>query len=351
MKLMICGFGRVGRAFAELLLEKRLLLQDKYGLNASVSAVVDLLGASVELDESQPLPLEELLRSVSGGGQVHQFSLFGQEGLTAVKAIEEGAFDVLIEATPTNIVDGEPGLTHIRTALAKGMHVITAAKGPLVLRFGELKALADQKGVSLKFSAATAAALPTVDVGEFCLAGAEILSIEGILNGTTNYILTRMHREGVDYEEALAAAQALGIAEPDPSLDVEGWDTASKLVIIANHLLGASLTLDYVEVSGITGVSKEMIEEAKAQGFGGAQPSGKVIKLIGRAAREEGRVVASVAPRALGPEHPMASVHGAEKGLTFFTDSMDRVTVTGGKSDPKGAAAAMLKDLINIGRI
>jgi homoserine dehydrogenase len=246
---------------------------------------------------------------------------------------------VLIEATPTNIVDGEPGLTHIRTALGKGMHVITAAKGPLVLRFGELKALADQKGVSLKFSAATAAALPTVDVGEFCLAGAEILSIEGILNGTTNYILTRMHREGIDYEEALAAAQALGIAEPDPSLDVEGWDTASKLVIIANHLLGASLTLNDVEVSGITGVSRQMIEEAKAQS--------KVIKLIGRTDKE-GRVVAGVAPRALGPEHPMANIHGAEKGLTFFTDSMDRVTVTGGKSDPKGAAAAMLKDLINI---
>lgn len=342
MKLMICGFGRVGRACAELLLQKRPLLQDKYGLDVSGSAVVDLLGASVELDESQPLPLEDLLRFVSGGGQVHQFPLFGREGLTAVKAIEEGAFDVLIEATPTNIVDGEPGLTHIRTALGKGMHVITAAKGALVFRFGELKALADQKGVSLKFSAATAAALPTVDVGEFCLAGAEILSIEGILNGTTNYILTRMDREGIDYEEALAAAQALGIAEPDPSLDVEGWDTASKLVIIASHLLGASLTLNDVEVSGITGVSRQMIEEAKAQG--------KVIKLIGRVAKKEGRVVASVAPRALGTEHPMASIHGADKGLTFFTDSMDRVTVTGGKSDPKAAAAAMLKDLINIHR-
>jgi homoserine dehydrogenase len=230
-------------------------------------------------------------------------------------------------------VDGEPGLTHIRTALGKGMHVITAAKGPLAFRFSELKALADQKGVSLKFSAATAAALPTVDVGEFCLAGAEI---------TTNYILTRMHREGIDYEKALAAAQALGIAEPDPSLDVEGWDTASKLVIIANHLLGASLTLNDVEVSGVTGVSRQMIEEAKAQG--------KFIKLIGRAAREEGRVVARVAPQALGPEHPMANIHGAQKGLTFLTDSMDRVTVTGGKSDPKGTAAAMLKDLINIHR-
>ena len=342
MKLMICGFGRVGRAFAELLLQKHLLLQDKYGLDVSVGAVVDLLGASAELDESQRLPLEDLLRFVSDGWQVHQFPLFGREGLTAVKAIEEGAFDVLIEATPTNIMDGEPGLTHIRTALGKGMHVITAAKGPLALRFSELKALADQKRVSLKFSAATAAALPTVDVGELCLAGAEILSIEGILNGTTNYILTRMHREGIDYENALAAAQALGIAEPDPSLDVEGWDTAGKLVIIANHLLGASLTLNDVEVSGITGVSRQMIEEAKAQG--------KFIKLIGRAARKEGRVVARVAPQALGPEHPMANIHGAQKGLTFLTDSMDRVTVTGGKSDPKGAAAAMLKDLINIHR-
>lgn len=120
MKLMICGFGRVGRAFAESLLQKRSLLQDKYGLDVSVGAVVDLLGASVELGESQPLPLEELLWFVSGGEQVNQFPLFGREGLTAVKAIQEGSFDVLIEATPTNIVDGEPRLTHIRTALERG---------------------------------------------------------------------------------------------------------------------------------------------------------------------------------------------------------------------------------------
>jgi homoserine dehydrogenase len=231
-------------------------------------------------------------------------------------------------------------MTHIQTALTHGRHVVTAAKGPLVLRYKELKALAEKSKVKLMISAATAAALPTLDVGLSCLAGTEVLSAEGILNGTTNYILTRMHEDGSPYGEALEEAQKMGVAEPDPSLDVEGRDTANKILLIANEVFQASISLQDVAVEGITKVTLQDIERAKEEG--------KVIKLIGKVEKKDGRILASVAPMALPANHPLAGVRGTEKAISYLTDTMDRVTVSGGKSNPLGAAAALLKDIIRI---
>ena len=174
------------------------------------------------------------------------------------------------------------------------------------------------------------------------LAGTDILSAEGILNGTTNYILPRMHEDRVSYEEALKEAQKMGVAEPDPSLDVEGKDTANKILLIANEVFRVSLTLNDISVEGITGITPSRIEEAKARE--------RVIKLIGKVEKKDGRVVASVAPLELPKEHPLAAVRGTEKAISYFTDTMDRVTVSGGKSNPLGAGAALLKDIINIYR-
>lgn len=241
---------------------------------------------------------------------------------------------------PTNIQDGEPGMTHLRTALASGIHVATAAKGPLVLKYRELKELAEKSKAKLMISAATAAALPTLDVGLSCLAGTEVLAAEGILNGTTNYILTRMTEDGAPYGEALAEAQRLGVAEPDPSLDVEGRDTANKILLIANEVFQAGLSLKDIPVEGITRVTPAEITKARNDQ--------KVIKLIGKVEKKNGRVVASVAPMALPLQHPLASVRGTEKAISYVTDTMDRVTVSGGKSNPVGAAAALLKDIIRI---
>jgi homoserine dehydrogenase len=182
--------------------------------------------------------------------------------------------------------------------------------------------------------------LPTLDVGLSCLAGTEVLSAEGILNGTTNYILTRMHEDGSPYGEALAEAQKMGVAEPDPSLDVEGRDTANKILLIANEVFQAGLSLQDVAVEGITKVTLQGIQRAKEEG--------KVIKLIGKVEKKDGRILASVAPMALAANHPLASVRGTEKAISYLTDTMDRVTVSGGKSNPLGAAAALLKDIIRI---
>ena len=336
VRIVVCGLGRVGQA---LLVQKGKDLQKRYDLNLKAVAAVDIGGAAVS---PAGLPLEDLMAHLKKGGKVEEMPGFGKKGLSGKEVLSSMPGEVLVETTPTNIKDGEPGMTHLRTALGSGKHVVTAAKGPLVLRYQELKDLADKSKVRLMISAATAAALPTLDVGLSCLAGTEVLNAEGILNGTTNHILTRMHEEGTPYKDALAEAQKMGVAEPDPSLDVEGRDTANKILLIANEVLQAALSLKEIPVEGITRVTPEDIQRAKKEG--------KIIKLIGRAEKKNGKVAACVAPMALPLDHPLASVRGTEKAISYLTDTMDRVTVSGGKSNPVGAAAALLKDVIRIYR-
>jgi homoserine dehydrogenase len=259
--------------------------------------------------------------------------------MTGSEVIAEAAADILVEITPTNLTDGEPGWSHMRAALESGLDIVSANKGPLVLYYREILDLAKKNGCRIFMSAAAAAALPTLDVGLLCLAGAEVKTIEGILNGTTNYILTRMHLEKCTFETALKAAQKLGIAETDPTLDVEGLDTRNKILVIANRIFGENFGLEDIPVTGITGITTEDIDRALA--------ADKIIKLVGTGERKAGRVTLRVGPKALDRDHPLAGINYSEKGISYLTDTMGRVTVTGGKSSPVGAAAALLKDLIH----
>ena len=336
VRIVLCGLGNVGKAFVELLAERAEELAKRYDLHPVLAAAVDLGGAAVS-DASDGLPGRKLLAHLRDGGRVEDFGEFGRPDVGAAEAMVGAA--VLIEATPTNLTDGEPGRTHIVAALRRGMQVVSANKGPIVLSYRELVDLAKENGGGLHISAATAAALPTLDVARVCLAGSRILSVEGILNGTTNYILSRMRADGAAYDTALKEAQELGIAETDPAKDVEGYDTAIKLVIIANCLFGPSFGLDDVAREGITEVTPEDIA--------GASADGEVIKLVGSAESVDGEIRLRVAPKRLKRNHPLASVNGSEKAISYMTDTMDRITVSGGKSSPVGAAAAMLKDLIN----
>ncbi len=339
IRVIVCGFGRVGREFARLIQEKAELMQASYAIEPIIVGVGELNGSlysTYGLDAAKTADAFER----EGGFGGHPGLKADWQGLDLVRSAQA---DALIETTPTDIRTGEPALSHIREALGKGMNVVSANKGPFIRAYRELTGLARERNAELKISAAAAAALPTIDVAETCLAGAEILGVEGVLNGTTNFILTRMRTNGQSYEEALAEAQALGIAETDPTLDVEGFDTANKLALITNVCMGADLTPDDVERTGIAGMSLEDVQRASA--------AGKIMRLVGVSKRDEaGRVSARVAPELLSPDHPLAGVEGAEKGITYTSDTMDRVTVVGGKSDPRGAAAALLKDLINIYR-
>jgi homoserine dehydrogenase len=335
--LILCGFGNVGKAFGRLLHERRESVNRRYGLDLQLTAVVDIGGAAIS--ETGSLPIEDLLAHVENGGTVETFEACGQPGISGAETIANYPADVLVETTPTNLKDGEPGRRHFVAALENGLDVVSANKGPLVLCYKELLDLAREKGCRVFMSAATAAALPTLDVGLLCLAGADVLSIEGILNGTSNYILTRMRHDKCSYDTALREAQEMGIAETDPTLDVEGLDTRNKLVLIANRIFDRAFGLDDVAVTGITGIARDDIEAAEA--------ADKVLKLIGTAEFERDRLKLTVAPKALTQDHPLAAVDYSEKGISYLTNTMGRVTVTGGKSSPVGAAAALLKDLIH----
>jgi homoserine dehydrogenase len=337
VRIVVCGLGNVGKAFVELLAERASEVEDRYALRLVLAAAVDIGGAAVS-DSPGGLPAAELLAHLRSGAAVEHFGEGARPGLSGADAMDADA-DVLVEATPTNLTDGEPGRTHIVAALGRGMEVVSANKGPILLFHEQLLELARRNRCRLHISAATAAALPTLDVARVCLAGSRILSVEGILNGTTNYILSRMCADGTAYETALKEAQQLGIAETDPAKDVGGYDTATKLVIIANCLFGPSFRLDDVPTEGITEVTPDDIARAGRDG--------EVLKLVGSAEFVNDEVRLSVAPRRLKKDHPLASVNGSEKAISYMTDTMDRITVSGGRSSPVGAAAAMLKDLIN----
>ena len=339
VRVVVCGFGKVGRNLARLLDAKAQMTASLYGVELELAGVGELNGSALS---DGAIPPGKLADFFEAQGDLSRFPDAGKPGWLGIDIIREAVNpDVLVETTPTNIETGEPALTHIHTALERGMHVVSANKGPFIRNYHTLKALADSKGASIKLSAAAAAALPTLDVAQTCLAGTEILSIEGVLNGTSNFILSRMRTGDESYDEALAEAQRLGIAETNPSLDVEGYDTANKLALIANVAMGAELLPEQVNRTGITGISAEAVRQAATEG--------KIMRLVGRVVKDEqGNVRASVAPESLPANHPLASVDGSEKGITYTTDTMDRVTVSGGKSDPRGAAAALLKDIINI---
>jgi homoserine dehydrogenase len=337
VKLVLIGVGNIGRRFLEILVRKEDALRARYGLGLVLVGAADTSGAALSAEGLDPLQVIQLKQKGQG---VAAYPLFGKPGMEAVKLVREARGDVLLEASPTNLRDGQPGLGCMEEALRQGMHVVTSNKGPLVLAYPRLVELAAEKGVRLAFSGAVAGGLPTVNIGRRDLAGSDILRLEGILNLTTNYILTQMAEGDKTYTEALAEAQAAGHAEADPSLDVEGWDAANKLVILAQSVLGYPASLKDVEVKGITDIGPEELRQAAA--------SGRVIKLIAKAERENGGYRLSVRPTWLDLSHPLARLTAHQMGIVYHTDINGTITATIVEEDPVPTAAAMLRDLINI---
>lgn len=329
LRIFLNGYGRVGRILAALAHQRRAEIARRYGIAIWLVGIGSRQGAVIDLPGDAPPPAD-----LSADGRF-------RPGLTGPAAFLAAEADLLVEATPTDIRTGGVALANIRGALINGLHVVTLAKGPLVVAFPELRATARARGAFLKFSGATAAALPTADLAAYSLAGTTITGFAGVLNGTTNFILNRM-AEGADYGDALREAQARGIAEADPTLDVEGWDTAAKALILANAVMDAGLTLAEVAVTGITGLTPADVAASAAAGLR--------LRLVGRAERAaDGRVTIAVAPERLPLSDPLAGLTGTNKGITFLTDTMGAITVLGGGSDPQAAAAAALKDIINVG--
>ncbi|MGF9966956.1 homoserine dehydrogenase [Bacillus rhizoplanae] len=334
VKLILAGYGTVGKEFVKLIHDKSSFIQKEFGLDL---VLVGIIGRDLKLYHPEGLCIDTLLTLGEGSVALHKY--LEQHSVYNEKMNGH----VFIESTPTNLENGNPGKQYILQAIENGMDIVSISKGALVTSWKEINEAARFANIRIRYSGATAAALPTLDIGQFSLAGCKIECIEGVLNGTTNYILTKMHEDKTSYEEALQQAQQKGIAETNPSLDVSGMDSACKLLLLSNSLLHTEYKLEDISIEGIENLSKQDIQKAKEQG--------KQMKLLAKAYKaDEGEVRLEVHPYAVEHNHSLASVIGTEKGITFYTDTMGTVTSIGGASNPRGAAAAALKDVINLYR-
>jgi homoserine dehydrogenase len=321
MRVAVLGLGTVGRGLLRMLGEKP-------ELGLVLTAVADSSSASIEPGGLDPVAI--LDRKASTGR-------CGASGLAAADVIGSGAYDVLVELTPTNALTGEPALTHIRSALGLGRHVVTSNKGPISADHAGLAALAEDAGVSLRYEATVGGAIPVIHAIRDGLAGNGFSSITGVLNGTCNYILTRMDDEGLTYEQALAEARELGYAEADPTYDVRGIDAAIKLVILANTCWNLGVTLDDVAITGIDGLTVDALRLAANQDC--------TIRLIGEAAPAENLL--RVAPRVVPRNHPLV-IEGTLNAVMLSTDMAGEVTLMGKGAGSIETASAVIGDLIAI---
>jgi len=336
MRLLFVGFGTVAQGLSELLIEKKEELRDEYGLDWKVTGIVDMLKGSAH--NPKGLDLEEIMAMVADGRSISEYADGGCDW-NALEMIERAEADTMIEVTYTDIKTGQPATDHIRAALARGMHVTTTNKGPLALFSNELVELAAANGVQFLYEGTVMAGTPLLNLIRETLAGSSISEMKGILNGTTNYILTQMEA-GMEYGAALARAQELGYAEAVPDADVLGWDALAKVTILANVVLSASLSPDDSPCTGITEITPDEITAAAADG--------KRHKLIGRVWRDGGAVHASVAPQLVNLDHPLAGVGGATNAMTITTDTLGDVTIVGPGAGRRETGFSLLNDLIAI---
>lgn len=338
--IVLLGFGKVGQAFASLLAERKGFTEE--GIRLEIVGIFDRSGGLM----GEGLPVPEIVAAKRRGRSVA--ALPGKSAghressvLDGLSSLPERPGAFLVDASPTDPKTGEPGLSAVRHALERGHSAVLASKGPLIHAFGDLVELAGREKCRIGISAAVGTPLPSLETMHLSLRGAGLRGFRGIFNETSNRILIKME-SGMPYEAAVENARSAGILEPDPSLDLEGWDTAFKVLILARSFWGAGIPLDSVRVEGIT--------EGTAERLSRIQKEGRKLRLIGTArARNQGAdVEILVAPEEIDSDDPLYPLAAGEKGAEFDSDLMGRFVIRSGKGGPSTTAAALVKDILNI---
>ena len=331
MRIVLVGFGVVGQSFVKILLSKSAELYSTFGLNPRVVACVDSDGMAVSpggLDLGRLLEAKRTKKSVSAYHDKRDY-------LNTTDLIENTEAEVMIELTPTNLENGEPGISHIVSAMKTKKHVITVNKGPMALAFSSLIELSNYNNVRLAFSGTVGGGTPILEFAKKCLRGDRILSFRGILNGTTNYILSKMEEDEITFQEALADAKQKGYAEAAPRLDIEGYDAAAKLVIMANWIMSRKVSIADVTRRGILDVDLNAIRNA--------HHDGKAIRLIAYCDNDE----LNVMPLEIKRDDPIC-VTGTLNAVTFSSEYSGEKTIVGRGAGGLETASAILRDLIEI---
>ncbi len=338
-KIAIIGFGNVSQGLVRILSKNRAIYKSKYNFDYEIMAISDPVKGSAYNEKG--LNLDKLLELLDKKGTIKDYD-DGIKNLDSISTIKDTNTNLIIETTPTNVKTGEPGLTHMKTALSSKKYVVTTNKGPIALAYPALRELADENGVDIRFEGTVLSGTPSINLSLESLAGCDITKVQGIVNGTTNFILTKME-EGEDYAAALKEAQNLGYAEANPTADVEGWDAAVKAVIMANVIMGEKITIKDVIRKGITDITLENVKEALS--------NKKRVKLIAEVTKNNGQVKASVAPKQVPLTHPLANVMGAINALTFTTDHLGDITIIGPGAGRVETGQALLTDVLALNRL
>ena len=329
MRIILCGFGVVGQSLVKLFDSRSKELYAKYGLKPRVVGVFDSKGSAVD---QSGLKLDKLVQIKKEYGTVKNYSNI-KNSMSGIEMLKNVEADVLIETTASNYKDAEPGMTHITTAMKKGMHVISVNKGPLALAFPSLMELATYNQVMLRFSGTVGGGTPILDYAKNSLSGERITSFAGILNGTTNYILSNMST-GLSFGEALKDAKNKGYVEADESLDLDGLDAAAKLVILANWVMGMKVTMPDIKCIGIRKVSTEDIKKAAKNNCS--------VKLIASCDKE-----LIVSPKELSNDDPLC-VNGTLNAIAFTSEHSGTQTIIGKGAGGTETASSILRDLLDI---
>jgi homoserine dehydrogenase len=334
-RILLAGFGNVGREFARLLLDRRSELVRVHGLEPVVVGI--LTGRHGSVQRSGGIDLRKALRRTEAGLSLESCGrpIRG----SSVDIIRNTRADVVVEVTPLRLTPRQIALDHMVAALSSGKHVITANKGPVVYHYRKLRDLARSRGVGFRYEGTVMDGAPVFNLFRETLRGIRILSFEGILNSTTNLILS-MIEEGRTYDEGVAAAERMGLLETDPAMDLEGWDATVKACLLANVLMGGRLRPEKVSREGITTLTRARIDRARA--------SHRRLKLIARGWRDGSAVKASVSLKSIGPEHPLFPVRGTSSSLLVRTDMLRELQIIERDPGVRQTAYALYSDLLAI---
>lgn len=340
INLALAGFGHVARRFVRLLREREAELA-ALGLEPLIVGIATKRHGA--LFSSRGIDAVEQAERVEKGLQLEDGIGIALKDARALIAKTADLWEpaVLIETTVLDITAGQPAIDHVRAALMAGMHVVTANKGPAAFAARELQALAEDRALSFLFEGAVMDGVPVFNLVRETLPAARVTGFEGVLNTTTNQMLVAIER-GEAAAAALARMQAEGIAEADPSLDLDGWDAAAKTAALANVLLDARLTPQAVEREGLGGDVEARVRQAAAHG--------KRLKLVARARREAGAVRAEVKLREVDPASPFGALDGPANALRLDTDLVGPILITQLEGSLTATAYALVSDLVRVAR-
>jgi homoserine dehydrogenase len=335
VRLAFMGFGNVGRALGSLLLRKREDILKDFDITFRVTGIATgRHGAAID---PHGIDLAQALVLVEGGDSLKTLSDHPapRDGLDFIRACPA---DVLFESIPVNYDRGQPAIDYLKTALEHQMHAVTANKGPVVHAYRELTDLAALHGCKFYFESAVMDGAPLFSMFRAALPAAGLRRFRGVLNSTTNLMLKRME-EGDSFEQAVAHAQSIGIAETDPSGDIDGWDAAVKVSALVTVLMGLPLKPAQVDRTGIRGITPEAVQQARAEH--------KRWKLVCMAERQGQDVVSRVAPELVGTDSPLYGVQGTSSLVTFETDVLGELSIVEENPGPHTTAYGMLADFLN----